>query len=102
MLVGNKAGDSFTFSFEGNAVGIMVAAGPDAGIIEYSIDGGEVRKADLFTQWSSGLYLPWYKTLAAGLDPGKHALKASISREKNINSTGNACIIKAFYVNGTQ
>ena len=99
MLVGKQAGDSFTFRFEGKAVGLMVAAGTDAGIIEYSIDGQEAQKADLFTPWSQQLYLPWYFTLAAELDQGPHTLEVRISEEKNANSAGHSCILKAFYIN---
>lgn len=99
MLVGKQAGDSFTFRFEGRAVGLMVAAGPDAGIIEYRIDGQEVHKADLFTPWSQQLYLPWYFTLAAELAQGPHTLEVRISEDKNANSKGHSCILKAFYIN---
>ncbi len=99
MLVGDKPGDQLTLSFEGRAVGIMVAAGPDAGIIEYSIDEAEPVQVDLFTPWSSQLYLPWYKTLEAELDPGKHTLTLRIADQKNPGSLGHSCIIKSFYVN---
>lgn len=99
MLVGKQAGDSFTLQFEGKAVGIMVAAGPDAGMIEFSIDGGKAKTLDLFTEWSSHLYLPWYHTLASELQPGVHTLRLSISKDRNESSLGNCCIIKSFYVN---
>ena len=99
MLVGSQPGDSFTLEFEGRAIGIMVAAGPDAGMIEYRIDGGKAQILDLFTAWSSKLYLPWYYTLEAELDPGPHTLQVRISRDKNVNSLGNSCIVKSFYVN---
>lgn len=99
MLVGLHPGNSFTFHFEGKAVGIMVAAGPDAGVLEYSIDGQEAKKVDLFTRWSLQLYLPWYYTLAAELDQCPHTLEVRISQEKNANSVGHSCILKAFYIN---
>ncbi len=99
MLVGDQAGDTFTFSFEGKAVGIMVAAGPDAGMIEFSIDGGKIQRINLFTSWSQMLYLPWFYTLAAELEPGLHTLWVRISEEKDANSVGHSCIIKSFYVN---
>jgi sialidase-1 len=99
MLVGKQAGDSFTLHFEGKAVGIMVAAGPDAGIIEFSIDGGKMQTIDLFTAWSSQLYLPWYYTLAAELASGSHTLRVKIIETMNKSSLGNSCIIKSFYVN---
>jgi len=99
MLVGEQVGANFTLQFEGRAVGIMVAAGPDAGMIEFSIDEGEKQICDLFTSWSSHLYLPWYYTLASELEPGPHILKVRIINNKNVNSLGNSCIIKAFYLN---
>lgn len=99
MLVGLHPGSSFTLRFEGKAIGLMVAAGPDAGVLEYRIDGKETQKVDLFTRWSQHLYLPWYYTLAAELDPGPHTLEVSISNDKNVNSAGHSCIIKAFYLN---
>jgi len=99
MLVGDKPGDSFELKFKGTAVGIMVAAGPDAGMIEYSIDGHDPVKVDLFTQWSSRLYLPWYKTLAAELGNGTHVLNVKLSKDKNPESLGHGCIVKGFYLN---
>jgi sialidase-1 len=100
MLMGQVPGDRFSLNFEGRAVGIMVAAGPDAGMIEFCIDGGETRSINLFTPWSKGLYLPWYYTLAAELDPGSHTLQVKITKEKDENSQGHSCVIKSFYVNG--
>jgi acetyl esterase/lipase/lysophospholipase L1-like esterase len=99
MLVGEKAGGKVVFRFAGRAVGIAVAAGPDAGIIEYKVDGGEWQKLDLFTRWSMHLHLPWYYTLATGLDEGEHRLSIRLSEEKNTKSTGHACRIRYFYVN---
>ena len=74
MLVGEYPGKVIKFHFKGNAVGIAVAAGSDAGVIEFSIDNSDWQKQDLFTQWSKQLYLPWYYTLASGLKNKKHTL----------------------------
>ena len=63
MLIGNVPGKILKFKFKGSAIGIAVAAGPDAGIIEYSIDGKGWKSIDLFTQWSGWLHLPWYLIL---------------------------------------
>ena len=41
MLIGSEPGKILKFPFRGSTVGIAVAAGPDAGIIEYSIYGKE-------------------------------------------------------------
>ncbi len=100
MLVGKDKDSSLKFTFSGKAVGIAVAAGPDAGIIEYRIDDGNWQKQDLFTRWSMHLHLPWYYTLAASLpDNGQHTLHLRITGEKNPQSKGTACRIRYFFVN---
>ena len=99
MLVAETPGGTLKFDFEGNAIGIAVAAGLDAGMIEYRIDKGDWQKQDLFTQWSSSLHLPWFYTLGYGLKEGKHRLKIRLLPEKNIQSKGTACRIRYFYVN---
>jgi lysophospholipase L1-like esterase len=102
MLVGEYPGKIIKFQFKGNAVGIAVAAGPDAGIIEYSIDESDWKKQDLFTQWSSGLYLPWFYTLGSGLKAGKHTLQIRLTDEKNPESIGNKCVLRYFYFNAPE
>ena len=99
MLIGEKPGNSIKTKFSGNAVGIAVAAGKDAGIIEYRIDNGEWQKQNLFTRWSKHLHLPWYYTLAAGLSSDKHQLEIRLIEEQDKNSEGTACRIRYFFVN---
>lgn len=99
MLVGEYPGKIIKFQFKGNAVGIAVAAGPDAGVIEYSIDESEWEKLDLFTPWSKNLHLPWFYTLGTGLKNRKHTLQIRSVKEKNQESTGSKCVIRYFYVN---
>ena len=101
MLVGDYPGKILKFQFKGNAVGIAVAAGPDAGIIEYSIDESDWKKMDLFTQWSKNLHLPWFYTLGSGLKSGKHTLQIRLTDEKNPESVGNKCVVRYFYFNET-
>ena len=101
MLVGEKPGDSFSFSFRGSAVGLFVAAGLDAGVIEYRVDGGRWRQQDLYTQWSKGLHIPWLHVLAAELDAlEEHRLDVRLSARKNPESKGHTCRIVHFAVNG--
>ncbi len=100
MLVGEYPGKVIKFHFKGNAVGIAVAAGSDAGIIEYSIDNSDWQKQDLFSKWSKQLYLPWYYTLATGLKNKKHTLQIRLSEENNPESVGNKCVLRYFYFNG--
>ncbi len=98
VLEATKAESSFAFSFTGNAVGIAIVSGPDAGSIEYRIDNGRTRTLNLFTKWSNSLHLPWYLILSDGLHAGTHELEISTSSTKG-NSGGNACRIVHFLVN---
>ena len=99
MLVGSYPGEIIKFHFKGNAVGIAVAAGPDAGIIEYSVDNKPWKRQDLFTQWSEGLHLPWYYTLCNGLKARRHTMQIKLTSDTNEKSTGNICRIRYFYFN---
>lgn len=99
MLVAAKPGSTLTLKFNGNAIGMALISGADAGIIDYTIDGGEVRHIDLFTQWSNFIHLPWYVLFDSGLQNGNHTLKLTISDQKNPKSLGNACRIVHFLVN---
>lgn len=99
MLVAEAPTGILTYKFEGNAIGIAVAAGLDAGMIEYRIDKNPWQKQDLYTQWSASLHLPWFCTLGYKLIPGKHQLQIKVLAEKNAQSKGNACRVRYFYVN---
>ena len=99
MLISETPGSLLKLTFEGNTVGIAVAAGQDAGIIKYRIDKGEWQKLNLFTPWSKSLHLPWYYTLASGLENKKHQLELKIANDKDTRSNGNACRIRYVYVN---
>lgn len=100
MLVPETPGARMIYKFKGRAIGIVVAAGPDAGKIKYCIDGKDNPKTlDLFTKWSKHLHLPWYYTLADDLKAGEHTLILKTINEKNPESTGNACRIRYFFVN---
>ena len=89
-LTASTSGAEFQFEFVGTGVGLMIGAGPDTGILEFSIDGGPMRKVDTFTKWSQGLYLPWALMLADDLKHGKHAVSVQISRARNSKSVGTA------------
>jgi sialidase-1 len=99
MLISETPGATLKIKFEGNAIGINIASGLDAGTIAFSIDGNTYKELDLFTCWSKHIHLPWHYTLGAGLKYGKHTLKIKILDKKNKDSKGNACRIKNFFVN---
>jgi len=100
MLVATKPGATLNLKFKGDAVGMAVISGADAGMVNYSIDGGEIKKLDLYTEWSSFIHLPWYVLFDSGLKKGSHVLRLTISDQKNAKSLGNACRIVHFLVNG--
>jgi hypothetical protein len=99
MLVAQEAGATLKLKFSGTAVGIFVAAGPDAGVVEYSVDGQPTGTQDLFTPWSSGLHIPWTYVLTGDLTDGDHELTLRIASKKNPASTGHACRIVKFLLN---
>lgn len=98
-MVAEVSGAEMKLDFIGKAIGICIASGPDAGMIEYSIDGTAFKKIDLYTQWSGGLHLPWYLMLSEELQDKKHTLTIRTITEKNSKSKGNACRILHFLVN---
>lgn len=98
-LVSEKPGSTLKLKFEGTAVGIFVAAGPDAGTVEYSIDGGAFASRNLYTPWSGGLHLPWAQVLNAELAPGPHELVLKVAEKSDAKSKGTAVRIMHFLVN---
>lgn len=99
-LTGERPGDRFEYTFEGRGVGLFLAAGPDAGTIEVSVDGGAVRIIDTFSPWSAGLHLPWVVMLADELASGTHTVRVSIAADRHPKSTGTAIRVIHFLVNG--
>lgn len=99
LLRGDKPGAELTLKFEGRTVGAFLLAGPDAGIVEASIDGGETTKHDLFHRHSGGLNYPRSVIFGADLKPGKHVLTLRIAEEKNARSKGTTASILFFEVN---
>lgn len=99
VLESSTRNSTFDLIFKGNAVGIAVLSGPDAGILHYRIDNGEEKTIDLYTQWSASLHLPWYLLLGDQLGGGEHKLSVRVSDYHNLKSTGYTCRIAHFLVN---
>lgn len=99
MLVSNKPGSLLRFKFKAKAIGIAVAAGPDAGMVEYRIDDGDWQYLNLFTPWSMHLHLPWYYTLSSELPDKEHILELRTSKMKDEHSKGYSCRIRYFFMN---
>ena len=92
-----EPGAEATLEFAGTAVGAYVVAGPDAGIVEVSIDGGAPRVVNLFHNYSRGLHYPRTVMFGTDLATGKHTLTLRISADTK--SAGHAARIMQFVVN---
>ncbi|MGI9473290.1 MAG: SGNH/GDSL hydrolase family protein, partial [Rubripirellula sp.] len=99
LLCSEQPGAELNLSFKGTAIGLYVLAGPDAGTIEYSIDGAPMRQLDLFHRFSKGLHYPRTVLLEGDLDSGAHVLTLRVADQRHSNSTGNAVRILNFVVN---
>lgn len=99
VLEAEKPGAALTLSFTGTAIGMAVVSGPDAGVVEYSIDHAGWKKINLYTEWSNWLHLPWYVLFGSGLKHKQHVVQIKISNEQPAGSKGHACRIVHFLVN---
>ena len=97
LLSATEAGAEATLEFEGTSVGAFVVAGPDAGIVEATVDDGQPQSVDLFHRFSAGLHYPRTVMLGTDLKPGRHTLKIRISAETK--SAGHAMRIIQFVAN---
>jgi len=98
-LVGTEPGAEFSYDFTGRGVGLLVTSGPDAGVVESSVDGGPWRQIDTFTVSSPSLHLPWAVMLADGLAPGPHSIRVRISSTRNPKSLGHALRVQRLLLN---
>lgn len=89
-----EEGGSLQLPFDGRAVGLYCTCGPNAGVLAYSIDGGEWKTLDTYTQWSSYLHIPWVHMLETSLPSGHHLLRLKI-----VKGVRNGCYIRSFVVN---
>jgi lysophospholipase L1-like esterase len=99
MLFATESGAETTVNFKGQAIGAYIVAGPDAGTVEASIDGGAFKKVDLFHRFSRGLHYPRTVMFATDLSADDHVLKLRISESSNKDSKGHAARIIQFAVN---
>jgi lysophospholipase L1-like esterase len=99
LLTATKAGHETTLKFKGRALGAYVLAGPDAGTLEVSIDGGQWKRVDLYHHYSRGLHYPRTVMFAADLKAGQHTARLRLSEKSNPKSKGTSARILQFTVN---
>lgn len=92
-------GAPLTAVFTGTAIGAYVLAGPDAGILEYSIDGGAFGSMDLYHRHSAGLHYPRTVMFDAELKDGQHEIVLRLAEKPGEKSRGTAARILQLVVN---
>jgi len=97
MLCADQPGAKLSIEFTGTAVGAYLLAGPDAGIVEASIDGGPPKSIDTLHHYSANLHYPRTVMFATDLSPGKHTLRLRVSDKTS--GTGHAVRIMQFTAN---
>ena len=98
MLVADRPGAELSLSFVGKAVGIYLVAGPDAGMVEASVDGGPFTRYDLLHHFSKGLHYPRSVMFANQLDSNKHVLRIRVVQPES-SECGTAVRIMKFVAN---
>ena len=99
LLCAQDAGAKLSVTFQGSAIGAFVLAGPDAGAVEYSIDGGPTKRVDLYHRYSEKLHYPRTVMFDADLEPTEHRLELRIGDRPGSSSGGHAVRILDFVVN---
>ena len=97
MLFTNEVEAELSLAFDGTAIGAFIVAGPDAGIVDASIDGGPFVPTNLFHSYSQNLHYPRTVMFHTELKEGKHDLTLRISKETK--SAGHAMRIMQFVAN---
>jgi lysophospholipase L1-like esterase len=97
MLCATEPGAELSLKFTGTAVGAYIIAGPDAGIVEATVDGEAVQTVNLYHHFSANLHYPRTVMFGAEFNPGEHTLTLRMSNETR--TAGHAMRIMQFVVN---
>ncbi len=99
LLFASDPGAELSLEFDGTAIGAYVLAGPDAGQLEYSIDGGKFNSVDLYHRFSKGLHYPRTVMFETNLKDKKHRLTLRLGKSRNQASLGSSARILQFVAN---
>jgi len=99
LICMDKPGTQLKLAFEGTAIGAYILAGPDAGIVEVSVDGAPPKNCDLYHRFSRGLHYPRTVVFAADLDDGRHELTMRVSEKTSSTIGGHAVRVLNFVAN---
>lgn len=99
VLRTDEPGSMLYVEFLGQALTAFILAGPDAGILEVSVDGGDWNPVSLFHQHSANLNYPRTVILAEDLSSGFHQVALRVSETKPEGSSGHAVSILKLGIN---
>lgn len=94
-------GSELSFSFHGTAVGVECVAGPDAGYLEYSLDGKAWRSLNLSHRFSKGLHYPRTVLFADEIADEPHSIRVRLSDQQSDYGHQPVARILNFVINGT-
>ncbi|MFM7038914.1 MAG: GDSL-type esterase/lipase family protein [Planctomycetaceae bacterium] len=100
LYFSSHPGAELSCCFSGRAIGAFVLAGPDAGRLEYRIDGGAWQTVELYHHHSRGLHYPRTVMFSSDLAAGEHRLDVRVSAGHHQDSRGTAARVLEFVVNG--
>lgn len=89
-----KPGDQLLLSFTGNAVGCLLLAGKDIGLLEYALEDGIWQVVDPYDTWCEQCWRPKPLILYNRLTPGQHtlAIRHGISERTGLGENGETSI----------
>lgn len=98
-LSANSPEASLTFCVSGRSAGLLLLCGQDSGIFEYSVNGNEFNKVNLFDEWCLLAYRPIISLFP--LQEETTAMRVTIrnTEMKDERSTGNGLRIMRFLRN---
>lgn len=83
--VSSTVGDTFTITFVGTSIGLVIEKASNMGKLDVSIDGGTTTTVDLYSTTSFTRSIVYSAT---GLNSGEHTLVATVAT-KNASSSAN-------------
>jgi lysophospholipase L1-like esterase len=104
VAVCDRPGPVVTLRFRGDTVGLYDVFGPDSGNVEFSLDGGEWIRRDVFpAEEPPEEYRAHAVLLAEGLDAEvDHSLRLRVAAAVPAGSDGRMCRLAFFLVNGQE
>lgn len=91
VLCCSAVNEPATIAFTGTALAALLTAGPDAGDLEVSVDGGPFRPVRLRADYGK-LHYPYTQLLAEELKPGAHEVRLRVVASAKRNGASNVRI----------